>query len=90
MAFTALCKSNAHSLFQEISLWISLLVFWTDSNGVEFSPMLCGDQNGKEIKKKHKKTPRDICICKAESLCSTTETNIVKQLYTMKKNLQKI
>ena len=52
--------------------------------------MLCGDQDGKEIKKKHKKPPRDICICKAESLCSTTETNIVKQLYTMKKNLQKI
>ena len=71
MAFTELCKSNVHSLFQEISLWTSLLVFWTDSNGVEFSPVLCGHPNGKEIKNKN----GDICIRKADSLCSTAETN---------------
>lgn len=37
MVFKALCKSNVHSLFQEISLWISLLVFWTNTNDVEFN-----------------------------------------------------
>ena len=32
--------------------------------------MLCGDLNGKEIQKRG-----DICICIADSLCCTTETN---------------
>ena len=33
-------------------------------------PVLCGDLNGKEIQKRE-----DICICIADSLCSTVETN---------------
>ena len=71
MAFRELCKSNGHSLFQEISLWTSLLVFWTHSDGVKFSPMLCGDLKWEGNLKKN----GDVCICKADSLCSTAETN---------------
>ena len=33
--------------------------------------MLCGDLNGKEIQKRG-----DICICIADSLCCTVETNM--------------
>ena len=36
--------------------------------------MLCGDQNGKEIQKRG-----DICICIADSLCCTVETNTILQ-----------
>ena len=36
--------------------------------------MLCGDVNGKEIKKRG-----DICVCIADSLCCTVETNTTMQ-----------
>ena len=37
--------------------------------------MLCGDLNGKEILKSG-----DICICIADSLCGTAETNTTLKL----------
>ena len=41
--------------------------------------MLCGDLNGKEIKK------GDICICLADPVCYTIEnSSIVKQIYSKK------
>ena len=38
----------------------------------ELYSMLCGDPNGKEIQKRG-----DICICIADSLCCTVETNTI-------------
>ena len=40
---------------------------------------LFGELNGKEIQK-----GGDVCICMADSLCCTAETNIVKQLFSNK------
>ena len=47
--------------------------------------MLCGDLNGKEIQNRG-----DICVCIAESLCCTVETNTTLQSnYTPIKNVKK-
>ena len=57
-------------IYFSITSSIKMLLFQPTVELRELESVLCGDLNGKEIQQRG-----DVCICTADSLCSTVETN---------------